>query len=268
MKRSVLLASVGALFAVAMLALGFTAGRANIQAVAQEASAAPMITDRAGIEQIVREYLLANPELMLEVQAALEAKQQEQQRATQLSVIKDARADIFNAATDGVVGNPDGKVTVVEFFDYNCGYCKRALPDMLALTADNPDLRFVLKEFPILGPDSQQAHVVSMAFHRLMPEKFGEFHTALLGSQGRANEESAIRLAVEFGADEAKLREEMKNPAITDAINQTYELANKLSITGTPSYVIGDEVVFGAIGQQVLAEKIAAVRAACTEATC
>ena len=112
------------------------------------------------------------------MQEALDAKQKEEQRIAQLGVIKDAKDEIFNSAYDGVVGNPNGKVTIVEFFDYNCGFCKRAIEDMQALTAADPDLRFVLKEFPILGPDSQKASVVSMAFHKMMPEKYGEFHNA------------------------------------------------------------------------------------------
>ena len=156
---------------------------------------------------------------------------------------------------------------IVEFYDYNCGYCKRAIEDMHALTKADPDLRFVLKEFPILGPDSQKAHVVSMAFRKMMPEKYGEFHDQLLGGQGRAGEASAIKIALALGADEKKLREEMKDPAIAEAFARTYELANKLAITGTPSYVVGNEVVFGALGQEVLAEKISAAKT-CGEATC
>lgn len=223
--------------------------------------------DRAEVETIVREYLLTNPELILEVQQALEAKQAEEQRVAHLQVIKDARAEIFNAAYDGVVGNPDGKVTIVEFYDYNCGYCKRAQEDMQALTKADPELRFVLKEFPILGPESQKAHTVSMAFRSLSPEKYGEFHNALLGGTGRADEASAIKIALSFGVDEAKLREEMKNPAIAQAFAETYDLASRLSITGTPSYVVGNEVVFGALGQEVLGEKIAAAKA-CLDTTC
>ena len=139
---------------------------------------------------------------------------------------------------------------------------------MQALTAADPDLRFVLKEFPILGPDSQKASVVSMAFHKLMPEKYGEFHNQLLGGHGRAGEASAIKIAVSLGADEAKLREAMKDPEINDIFNETYELANKLAITGTPSYVIGNEVVFGAQGRDVLDQKLAIVKAACATAAC
>jgi protein-disulfide isomerase len=218
--------------------------------------------DRTEVEGIVRDYLLKNPEILLEVQDALEAKQKEEQKLASQGVIQSQKDEIFNSAYDGIVGNPNGKVTIVEFYDYNCGFCKRAIEDMQALTKDDSDLRFVLKEFPILGPDSQKASIVSMAFHKMMPEKYGEFHTALLGGEGRATEERAIKIAMSLGADEAKLREHMNDPDIPDAISKTYDLANKLTITGTPSYVVGNEVIFGALGQQVLAEKIAGAKAA------
>jgi len=269
MNRAILMGATGAVAAVAMLGFGFVAGKPH--AIAQESApstemAQPSL-DKAQIENIVRDYLLANPEILLDMQAALEARQKEEQRVAHLEVIKEAKAEIFNASYDGVVGNPDGKVTIVEFYDYNCGYCKRAQEDMLELTKADPELRFVLKEFPILGPDSQKAHIVSMAFRTLAPEKYGDFHNQLIGSQGRAGEAAAIKIALSLGIDEAKLREEMKNPAITDAFSQTYDLANKLSITGTPSYVVGNEVVFGALGKDVLAQKIETARA-CTDVTC
>ena len=138
---------------------------------------------------------------------------------------------------------------------------------LLRYSVDHPNLRIVLKEFPILGPDSTKAHVVSMAFRSLMPEKYGDFHNQLLGGQGRASEATAMKIALSLGADEEKLREEMKNPAINAAFEKTYELANKLAITGTPSYVVGNEVVFGALGQEVLAQKIAEARTAATKAS-
>jgi protein-disulfide isomerase len=274
MNKALLLGTAGFAVAFGLLAAGFVAGKPQIAKaegatqVVTVAAAAETQLDRKQVETIVREYLLSNPELMIEVQQALETKQQEEQRVAHLQVIKEAKAEIFNAAYDGVVGNPNGKVTIVEFYDYNCGYCKRAQQDMQALTAADPELRFVLKEFPILGPDSQKAHVVSMAFRALAPEKFGEFHNALLGGAGRASEDSAIKIAVSLGVDEAKLREEMKNPEITKAFSQTYELANRLAITGTPSYVVGNEVVFGALGKEVLTEKIAAAKTCIEAATC
>lgn len=272
MTRAILLGTTGIAVAFAMLASGYLAGKPEVAVAEDRPQAMSAVTagsiDRKEVELIVRDYLLNNPEILLEVQQALETRQKEEQRISQLEVIKQAKDEIFSAAHDGVVGNPDGKITIVEFYDYNCGYCKRALEDMHALTAQDPDLRFVLKEFPILGPDSQKAHVVSQAFLKLMPEKYGEFHDQLLSGQGRAGEASAIKLAVSLGADETRLREAMQDPAINEAFARTYDLANKLAITGTPSYVVGNEVVFGALGKEVLAEKIAAAKACLADATC
>ncbi len=225
MNKAIWLSATGLAVAVGMLAVGYVAGRPEA-AIANDApqvvavASAESTVNRTEIENIIRDYLVKNPELLLDMQQALETKQREEQRIANLEVIKSAKDDIFNAAYDGYVGNPDGKTTIVEFYDYNCGYCKRAQEDMLALTAADPDLRFVLKEFPILGPDSTKAHVVSMAFRTLMPEKYGDFHNQLLGAPGRASEAAAIKIAVSLGADEAKLREEMKNPAINDGFRE------------------------------------------------
>ncbi len=270
MTKAILLGTTAVAIGLGALTSGFLAGRQTSAAQQPQAtvSTADTALDKKGVELIVRDYLLDNPEIMMEVQVALEAKQKEEQRLANLGVIKGAKEEIFNSSFDGVVGNQDGAVTIVEFYDYNCGFCKRAIEDMRVLTKANPDLRFVLKEFPILGPDLQKAHMVSMAFHKLMPEKFGEFHNQLLGGPGRASEASAIKVAVSLGADEAQLREAMKDPGIPAAFDKTFELANRLSITGTPSYVVGNEVVFGALGQEVLAEKIETARACVQDATC
>ena len=271
MNKAILLGTSAIAVAFGMLAFGYLAGQPS---VAQDnpqvltVASADQAMDRAQVEKIVREYLLDNPELLLEMQGALDAKQKEEQRVANLEVIKNAKSDIFTSPHDGVIGNPNGKVTIVEFYDYNCGYCKRAQADMLALTESDPELRFVLKEFPILGPDSQKAHVVSQAFQKLMREKYGAFHNRRRGGQGRAGEAAAMKIALELGADEAKLREGMKDPTIQDTFAKTYDLANKLSITGTPSYVVGNEVVFGALGQDVLSEKIKEARACIEAATC
>lgn len=262
MSKPIALGVIGVAVSFAMLAFGFLAG-SNAGQVAQASSpAAPsaMIAGRGDVEAIVRDYLLANPEILVEMQTALETRESENQRLAQIDAIEGSSDDIFNADHDGIYGNPEGSVTIVEFFDYNCGFCKRAMEDMEAMVADDPDLRFVLKELPILGPDSQKAHVVSMAFRNLMPEKYGDFHRALLGG-ARATEESAIDVALAQGADEAALREEMKNPAIQAAFEHTYDLASRLAVTGTPSYVIGSEVVFGAQGQNLLKEKVDLARA-------
>jgi protein-disulfide isomerase len=269
MKKAILFGAAGTAIAIAMLAAGFFAGRPQIAVADAPPVAAQNAAqlDRKEVETIIRDYLLTNPEVLLEAQQALAEKKQAEERLASREVISEASDEIFNSSYDGVVGNPEGKTTIVEFYDYNCGYCKRAQEDMLALTEADPDLRFVLKEFPILGPDSHKAHIVSMAFRALLPEKYGEFHNQLLLGEGRADENAAVRIALSLGADEARLREEMNNPAIADAFARTYELANKLAITGTPSYVVGDEVVFGALGKEVLGQKIEAVRA-CGEDGC
>jgi len=208
----------------------------------------------------IREYLLANPELIEEMSQALEIKKEAESRVMAQAAITDNKDAIFNAPEDIVLGNPDGDVTVVEFYDYNCGFCKRAMTDMLALLDKDPNVRFVLKEFPILGPDSLAAHRVAMSFRALAPEQYGEYHLKLLGGDVRATESHAIELAKGFGVDEAALRDGMNDPAIDQSIRQTYELANALGISGTPSFVIGDEAVFGAVGEDVLLGKIANMR--------
>ncbi len=257
MGKSIGITAAGIAIAAALLGGGYYAGRS----VGSETTAQPApVKDRAAIENIVREYLVTNPDVIVEVQAALEAQQETRQRETALAAISSSREQIFNLATDGIAGNPDGEITLVEFYDYNCGYCKRALPDVTALIADNPDLRVVLKEFPILGPDSQRAHQVSLAFQRLVPDRWAEFHDKLMASSGRASEQTAILLAVTLGADEAALKKEMDSPEIAAQVRVTYELAEKLNITGTPSFVIGDQVVFGAVGKDALQEKITEIR--------
>ncbi|MGB8817450.1 MAG: DsbA family protein [Rhizobiaceae bacterium] len=264
-----------ALFAVATLVagsaaagLGYVAGQKGSASTAEEPQivAADPVPDDAQIEKVVRNYLLTNPEIMLEVQTALETKREEQSRVARNDFISKSGDSIFNASQDAIIGNPKGDVTVVEFFDYNCGYCRRALGDMQALVKADPNVRFVLKELPILGPDSVKAHIVAQAFKKLMPEKYAEFHVALLEG-GQANEDTATAVAVSLGADEAKLKAGMEAAEIGVLFEQNNALAQGLNVTGTPAYVIKDEVVPGALGLEVLAEKVANVRQ-CQKATC
>jgi protein-disulfide isomerase len=258
----------GLAIACLMLVLGYQAGTGSETArspAATRATEAPV--DRSAVEAIIRDYLLANPELMLEVQTALEARQEERQRAQQGEVIARNANALFGSPDDGIIGNPDADVTIVEFFDYNCGFCRRALGDMDAMLAEDGNIKFALKEFPILGPDSHRAHVVSMAVRKLAPNVYPEFHRRLLSSDERADEARAIEIALSLGIDEAALRQEMQNPEIEQAFMRTYQLANELAISGTPSYVVGDEVVFGAQGHQVLKEKVANLRR-CESTTC
>lgn len=269
MNKTGLFAVAALLLGGASIGLGFYAGQTKASSPAttepEIVSAAPA-ADATEIEAIVKNYLLKNPEIMLEVQTALENKRNEESRVAQNKTISESASDIFNSSEDAVIGNPNGDVTVVEFFDYNCGYCRRALGDMQALIKTDPNVRFVLKELPILGPDSVKAHFIAQAFKKMMPEKYAEFHVGLL-SAGHADEEAAVAMGVSLGADEAKLRAGLEDKQVAAVFEKNNELANGLSITGTPSYVIKDEVVPGALGLEVLAEKVANVRQ-CQKATC
>lgn len=223
--------------------------------------------ERTEIEGVVRDYLIRNPEVLLEVLDALETKQLEAQKQAQATAIAAASEQIYNSPHNAVLGNPEGDVTIVEFFDYNCGFCRRAMADMDALIAQDPNLKFVLKELPVLGPDSVAAHRVSLAFRSLAPERYPEFHHALLGSRGVANEARALQVASELGVEEAAIREAMTTPEVQAALQEVQQLTAALGITGTPAYVIADEVVSGAIGSEDIAEKIDNVRQ-CGSATC
>ncbi|KOF22850.1 DSBA oxidoreductase [Ensifer adhaerens] len=215
----------------------------------------------------IKEYLLANPEIMLDVQEALATKQRAKQQEAAEGAITENKKAIFNSDYDMVLGNPDGDVTVVEFYDYNCGYCKRALTDMDEILSKDKNIRFVLKELPILGPDSLAAHKVSAAFRLVAPEKYGEFHRALLGGEDRATEETAIAVAGKLGVTEKQLREKMEKEPHDAAVREAYTLANDLGITGTPSYVIGNEAVFGAVGAEEISAKVANMRS-CGKTAC
>ena len=210
----------------------------------------------------VRDYLLNNPEILLEMQEALQARQQEMALAQQQETLERDADRIYDSEHNIVLGNPDGDVTVVEFFDYNCAFCRRAVADMQAVIEQDPEVRFVLKEFPILGPASTEAHVVSMAVKDVAPETYGEFHTRLLEFEGQADRASAIAIATELGIDEAALEAGMAEGDSEAAFNESYEIANALQITGTPSYIVSGELMFGAYGADAILEAVARAREA------
>lgn len=216
--------------------------------------------EKEEIGQIVREYLLENPEIMIEVQQALETKQEQESIEQKSEILAQSSDAIFNNPFDPVFGNPDGDVTIVEFFDYNCGYCRRSLPDMQHILETDPNVKFVLKEFPIFGPNSIAVHKVALAYKNTAPEKYFDYHVAMMGQDEQLDEALALKIAEDSGVDMDALRDEMNNPAIIESFRQTDSLAGGLGITGTPSYVIGGEVVVGARGKDLLIEKIENMR--------
>ncbi|MFC4626202.1 DsbA family protein [Daeguia caeni] len=263
MKNAASITIASAVIGAVALSAGYFAGqKGSVASPSEQAASIAVPISSEAIEGVVRDYLLQNPELLIEVQTALETKQQAEAQEQVRQILAANKDMLFDPAYDAVFGNPNGDVTVVEFFDYNCGYCKRAFPDMQAIIKNDPNVRFVMKEFPILGPDSVRAHIVAQAFKALMPEKYADYHQALMTAQSRSTEESAIAEAVKMGVDEARLREKMKDPALADAFQNSYQLARKLNINGTPSYIVGEELIPGAIGVDGLVERIAAAREA------
>jgi protein-disulfide isomerase len=167
------------------------------------------------------------------------------------------------------LGNAQGDVTVVEFFDYNCGYCKRALSDMLEMLKTDTKLKFVLKEFPVLGDGSVQAAQVAAAAR--MQDKSGgkkylEFHQKLLGGRGEADKARALAAAKETGFDVARIEKDMTSEEVKAQIEESFKLGEALGLNGTPSYVVGSEVVVGAVGLNTLREKVNTAR--CGKAAC
>ena len=216
--------------------------------------------DKTEIEKIIREYLIANPEVILEVQQALEVKREKVSKERATKALAENSDTIFKSPNQASIGNKNADVTVVEFFDYNCGFCQRAMKDMNSLLSKDTNLQFVMKELPILSEGSVEAHRVSTAVYRLFPDKYKEFHNLLLGGNGHKDGNRALRIAQEMNLDIDAINKESKKSSVLGAFREVNDLANKLGINGTPSYVIGDEVIFGALGEQVLFEKIENVR--------
>ena len=192
-------------------------------------------------------------------QYPLGAQKREAERRTVVrTVIGRNRAAIFSHPMSSVSGNPKGDVTLVEFFDYQCGYCKRSLKPMKDLLASNRELRVVWKEFPILGPVSRFAARAAMATDK--QGRYRDFHVAVMGAPGKLTEASVIAAAGRLGLDVERLRRDMQDPAIENYLDETIGLARKLGIGGTPAFVIGDAVVPGAVGVARLRKLIADVR--------
>ncbi len=213
---------------------------------------------REEIGSIVKEYLLAHPEVLQDVMAELEKRQQAAEAEKHRAAVVENKATLFSSPHQVVLGNPQGNVTMVEFFDYNCGFCKRALSDMLDLIKTDTNLKFVLKEFPVLGEGSvEAAHVaVAVRMQDITGKKYIDFHQKLLGGRGPADKARALAVAREVGFDMARIERDMSSDEVKKTIDENMKLADALGVSGTPSYVVGDEVVVGAVGIDALREKI------------
>jgi len=245
---------------------GFALAGAMLLTLAASAANAQSISDpqRTEIERIIREYLLKNPEVLQEAIGELEKRQAVAEAEKHQAAVKDNAKELFNSERQVVVGNPKGDVNFVEFFDYNCGYCKRAMTDMMDLIK----VRVVLKEFPVLGAASTEAARVAVAVR--MQDKTGkkylDFHQKLLSGRGSVDKARAIAAAKEAGLDVARIERDLGSDEVRLSLEESFKLAEKLGLNGTPSYVIGENVVVGAVGLPALKEKVNVAR--CGKATC
>src|ERR1700676_1224944 len=239
-----------------------TTPAAQTQPAGNQAAQSFSTDQRQAIESIVKDYLVQHPEVLQEAMDALDKRQKEADADKARTTIKENNATIFSSPHQVVLGNPQGNVTMVEFFDYNCGFCKRALPDMLDLLKTDSDLKFVLKEFPVLGQGSVEAAHVAVAarMQDSSGKKYIEVHQKLLGGRGPADKAHALAAAKEAGFDMARIDKDMDSDEVKKTIDENMKLADALGVSGTPSYVVGDEVVVGAVGIDELKAKIKAVR--------
>lgn len=214
--------------------------------------------DKAAIESIVREYLISNPEVLLESMQALEKRQQIVGEEKARAALAANRDKVFNDPASPVGGNPKGDVTVVEFFDYQCGYCKSVHDDALKLVRDDSRIRYVYKEFPILGPGSTIAARAALAARN--QGKYAEAHNALMSHRGRLDEATVLRLVGGLGLDMDRLKADMNSRPVDAAITANLELAEKLNIRGTPAFVIGDQLAPGAIKLDEMKRMVAEAR--------
>lgn len=241
-------ASLGALVAAPLLIVAglwlVFHGDDGVAEPAPVASGTFSAEQRTAIESIVKDYLIKNPEILLEVQSALELKVAQQEAEKTKTLVAEHAKEIYHAPTSPVAGNPKGDITVVEFFDYNCGYCRRGFSEVAKLVEQDKNVRVVFAELPILGDDSVRAAHVALAAKE--QGKYWEVHSGLLSSSGKVNEAIALKVAEKVGLDMEKLKADMKSPAVQAELDRVKGLADKLAINGTPHFLVGDKAVPGA----------------------
>ncbi len=256
--RRLLLAAFTSAFAAFLLVGSMGAGRAQSFSPEQ----------RTEIEGIIRNYLLRNPEVLQDVMLELEKRQSAAEAEKAKAAVKSNAALLFNSPRHAVVGNPNGDVTLIEFFDYNCGFCKRSLADLQNLMKDDSKLRVVLKEFPVLGEGSVEAARVAIAanIQDKGGKKYFDLHQKLLASRGPVDKARALAVAKEVGLDVARIERDMASDEVRATIEENLKLAEALGLNGTPSYVIGNDVVIGAVGHDALKQKVSWAR--CGQIAC
>ncbi len=210
------------------------------------------------LNQRIRDYILDNPEIVVEA-IQLWQQQQRQAEASQFDVVlKQRRDEVFDVSIGTVAGNPEGDVILVEFVDYNCGYCRRAFTAVQQLAEQDGNIQLLFKEFPILGPGSEFASRAALASRE--QGLYAEFHNAMMSTDTRLDEPQVLAIAGEVGLDVARLQQDMQDPAIDALIARNHALARDLGINGTPGFIIGNEIVRGATSLEHLTQLVSEAR--------
>lgn len=242
-----------------ILLLGLAAAlSATLPATLPAAAEGAAPADQAAFEERVRAYLLAHPEVIVEALKELDRRQKAEAEVQQRQAIAEHRDSLLASAGDPVAGNPDGAVTVVEFFDYRCPYCKAVAKDMLETLEAEGDVRIVFKEFPILGPDSQIAAKAALAAN--LQSKYLPFHMALMAHKGTLDRDAIIGIAGQVGLDTVRLEQDMESPEVATVIARNMAIADSLDIGGTPAFVVGDTLIPGAVDMKTLRDLVAKAR--------
>jgi len=216
-------------------------------------------TETRAIEDIVRDYLLENPEILLEAMQRLEEKERLAKIEVQRAAIAANLEALGRDPSSPVLGNPDGDVTLVEFFDYRCPYCRKVTADLLDVVEKDGGIRLVFKEFPILGPDSVVAARAALA--AAQQDRYRDFHLALMTTPGQLDETTVLALAGDLGLDVDRLRKDMESESVEQQIRDNHSLGQALQINGTPAFIVGKEIVPGAVPMRQLLELVRRERA-------
>ena len=230
----------------------------SILALSSAAAAAADTPDKRALDEAIRSYLLEHPEVIIQSLEKYEKEQRDAREKASADALTARKDDLYSHPMTPVTGDPKGDVTIVEFFDYQCGYCKRTLQHMLEVQKEDPRVRIAWKELPILGPASEIAARAAMAADR--QKKYLEFHVVVMANRGPLTEERIFQLAAKAGVDVARLKRDMADPAIENYLRETLVLAQQLGINGTPGFVIGGKLVAGAIDKDQMKALIAEAR--------
>ena len=216
------------------------------------------LAQREAIEGIIHDYLMHNPDVLIEALRGAEDRLNREADAKAATVLNDRRSEIFEDPATPVGGNPRGDVTIVEFFDYRCPYCKQVLPSLQTLLKEDQKLRFVYKEMPVLGPQSVTASHAALAAQQ--QGKYEAFHNAMMATKGQITDDTVYKVAGSVGLDVGRLKQDMSTPEVEKSLKANLALADALNIRGTPGFIVGKHIVPGAVDLDSLRNMVADAR--------